>query len=46
MADNFLERHRDEYEQRKQAWLKRKRHGRPLRVKKKGNISRPDDEAL
>ena len=26
MADNFLEKHRQEYELRKQAWLKKKRH--------------------
>lgn len=26
MADNFLERHREDYEQRKVAWLRRKKH--------------------
>ena len=26
MADNFLERHREDYEQRKAAWLRRKKH--------------------
>jgi len=26
MADNFLERHREEYEKRKEQWLKRKKH--------------------
>ena len=36
MADNFLERHREDYEQRKAAWL---------RIKKPA-IQRPDDEAL
>ena len=26
MADNFLERHQQDYEMRKQAWLKKKKH--------------------
>lgn len=26
MADNYLERHREEYEKRKQEWLRKKRH--------------------
>lgn len=42
MADNFLERHREEYELRKQQWLKNKRRlsvKRPIPPK-------PDDEAL
>lgn len=43
MADNFLERHREEYEQRKAQWLKRKKR---LPVKKIRNIEKPDDEAL
>ena len=41
MADNFLERHREDYEQRKAAWLRRKKH-----LPKKPAIKRPDDEAL
>ena len=43
MADNFLERHREDYEQRKAAWLRRKKH---LPKIKKPAIQRPDDEAL
>lgn len=43
MADNFLERHREDYEQRKAAWLRRKKH---LPKIKKPTILRPDDEAL
>lgn len=42
MADNFLERHRDEYEMRKQAWLRNKKH--MPKIKRKP--ARPDDEAL
>ena len=42
MADNFLEKHFEEYEARKAEWLRRKRH------LPKGNQrpQRPDDEAL
>lgn len=36
MADNFLERHQEEYEKRKQAWLRKKRH---LPVKKKLTVN-------
>ena len=39
MADNFLERQRRDYEERKAAWLKKKR-GIPV------NIERPEDESL
>ncbi len=42
-ADNFLERHREDYEKRKAAWLRRKKH---LPKIKKPAIQRPDDEAL
>lgn len=43
MADNFLERHREDYEKRKARWLQRKlRHP----VTPKRNIERPDDESL
>ena len=47
MADNFLERHREEYEQRKAAWLKKKRH-LPKKAAKNvaQTINRPEDEAL
>ena len=43
MADNFLEKHYEEYEQRKAAWLRKKSH---LKTKKVRNIRKPDDEAL
>lgn len=47
MADNFLERHREEYEQRKAAWLKKKLH-LPKKAAKNvaQTINRPEDEAL
>ncbi|HBZ33943.1 MAG TPA: dehydrogenase [Bacteroidales bacterium] len=40
MADNYLERHQEEYEKRKAEWLKggRKKH-RPA-------LERPEDESL
>ncbi len=44
MADNFLERHTEDYEQRKQQWLLRKRHIKVRHTKR--NIHKPDDEAL
>lgn len=43
MADNYLERHREEYEARKVAWLLRKKH---LPKKPQRSVSKPDDEAL
>lgn len=48
MADNYLERHREEYEQRKQAWLKKKKHIPKAKQKASANqsIKKPDDEAL
>ncbi|MBP3756538.1 MAG: dehydrogenase [Prevotella sp.] len=42
MADNFLERHREEYEKRKADWLRKKKH-LPANSRK---LQRPDDEAL
>ena len=39
MADNYLERHREEYEQRKQAWLKKKKH--IPKAKQKASANRP-----
>ena len=42
MADNFLERQRQEYELRKAEWLKKKRKVR-IAVR---NIEKPDDESL
>lgn len=43
MADNFLEKHREEYEQRKAAYLRRKKHLPRLAPR---NVERPEDEAL
>lgn len=43
MADNFLERHREDYEQRKAQWLRKQKH---LPKTAQRNIPRPDDEAL
>ena len=42
MADNFLERHKLEYEEREANWLRKKNH--LPRLKKK--LAKPDDEAL
>jgi len=42
MADNYLEYHRQEYEKKKEAWLRKKRH-LPQTNRK---LERPDDEAL
>ena len=42
MADGYLEKHQADYETRKEAWLRKKRH----LPKAKPNIERPDDEAL
>lgn len=44
MADNFLERHREEYESRKAAWLRKKRH--LPKLKTTNAMQKPDDEAL
>lgn len=43
MADNFLEKHREEYEQRKADYLRRKKHLPRLAPR---NVERPEDEAL
>ncbi|MBR5656692.1 MAG: dehydrogenase [Prevotella sp.] len=42
MADNFLERHREQYEAKKAAWLKKKKH----LPKQKRLLEKPEDEAL
>jgi hypothetical protein len=42
MADNYLERRRESYEERKEAWLRKKR-GLPPSSKR---LERPEDEAL
>lgn len=44
MADNFLERHREEYEIRKAAWLLKKK--RFPKLKSKQSMAKPDDESL
>lgn len=48
MADNFLERHREEYEIRKAAWLKKKKLFMKSDKKQKSQtqMPRPEDEAL
>ncbi|EFL45429.1 hypothetical protein [Prevotella disiens] len=43
MADNFLEKHHEDYLQRKEAWLRKKKH---LKKVKNRNIPKPEDEAL
>ncbi len=43
MADNFLERHREDYEQRKVVWLQKKRNRKNA---EKLTIERPENEAL
>lgn len=42
MADGFLEKHHEEYEARKEAWLRKKKHAPKI----KRRLGRPDDEAL
>lgn len=47
MADNFLERHREEYEIRKAAWLKKKLFmNSGKKQKPQTQMPRPEDEAL
>lgn len=43
MADNFLEKHYEEYEARKAAYLRKKKH---LPKVQHPTVERPDDEAL
>ena len=43
MADGFLEKHHEDYEARKAAWLRKKKH---LPKTGKREIERPDDESL
>lgn len=43
MADGYLEKHREDYEARKAAWLRKKRH---LPKSNQREIERPDDESL
>lgn len=44
MADNYLERRREDYEARKDAWQRKKKH--IPKLKSRPNVERPDDEAL
>lgn len=43
MADNFLERHYEEYEARKAAYLRKKKH---ISTKTPRLLERPEDEAF
>ena len=43
MADGFLEEHYEDYEARKAAWLRKKKH---LPKTGKRKLERPDNEAL
>lgn len=43
MADGFLENHHEDYERRKQAYMRKKKHLAPIKSRQ---IERPDDEAL
>lgn len=43
MADNFLEKHYEDYERRKAEWLRKKKH---LPRRKQTTVERPEDEAL
>ena len=43
MADDFLEKHYEEYEARKAAYLRKKKH---LPKQKSRLLERPEDEAL
>lgn len=42
MADNYLESHREEYEKRKEAWLRKKKH----LPKINRTPIKPEDESL
>jgi hypothetical protein len=42
MADNFLERHRRDYEIKKAAWLRKKQHLPKIRKQ----LEKPEDESL
>lgn len=42
MADNFLEKHHEEYERRKAEWLRKRSH----LPKQSRKPEKPDDEAL
>ena len=44
MADNFLERHYEEYEARKAAYLRKKKQQSIIKAPR--HLERPEDEAL
>ena len=49
MADNYLEKHREEYEKKKAAWLLKKKHiprGKSKSIIKSNTIQPPEDETL
>jgi hypothetical protein len=43
MADGYLEKHHEEYEARKTAWLRKQKH---LPKAKKRQLERPENETL
>jgi len=43
MADGFLEKHQEDYEARKAAWIRKKKHLPKNNIRK---LERPDDESL
>ena len=43
MADGYLEKHQQDYEARKAAWLRKKAHLPKLQQRR---VDKPDDEAL
>ena len=45
MEDNFLERHREDYEKRKAAWLRKKKRS-PVIKGERAIPEKPEDEAL
>lgn len=44
MADNYLERRREQYEKRKQEWLRKKRH--LPKTNASPSVRKPEEEAL
>ncbi len=43
MADNYLEKHYEDYEAREEAWLRKRRH---IPDVKRRHLERPEDDAL
>ena len=44
MADGYLEKHHEDYEARKEAWIRKQKH--LPKANAKNQLERPDDEAL